>query len=160
LDKIFIADNFLNCNFDEKYQIVRMFHVVEHVVDPIKTIKKVGDILAPQGMLVIRTPNMPCFQYFLFGKAWYSLEVPRHLNLFSGKEIRPILESNNFDVEKIKYSSSAPLFVRSFMRKYNKKHNYFQKKYPKGVTLGLNILYNVVDFLRLSDTITVTAYKK
>lgn len=42
---------------DEKFDLISMFHVIEHVYEPGLLISKLKDFLRPQGLLVIETPN-------------------------------------------------------------------------------------------------------
>lgn len=65
------------------FDAVTLRHVIEHVPDPIGTLRKSWDLLRPNGKLVVLTPNVDGFGRLLFRSSWRGLEPPRHLHLFS-----------------------------------------------------------------------------
>jgi SAM-dependent methyltransferase len=78
------------------FDLVRMGHVIEHVVDPVKTVKLVLGLLRPGGYFVGETPNTECLDFRLFGKYWGALHVPRHLAFFNRSSLRSLLEECGF----------------------------------------------------------------
>lgn len=48
-------------NIDGKFDVITMFHVMEHIPDPIKTFKKLYDLLNEDGFLFIEVPNIESF---------------------------------------------------------------------------------------------------
>src|SRR5207237_8067181 len=67
----------------EAFDVVTMSHVIEHVTDPIGTLRSLRRILRPGGLLLITTPNAASLGSRVFGKYWRGLEPPRHLNVFT-----------------------------------------------------------------------------
>lgn len=43
----------------KKFDLILMFHVIEHMADPIKEVKKLKEYLKPKGMIIIEVPHMP-----------------------------------------------------------------------------------------------------
>ena len=68
---------------EESFDVVTMWNVFEHVIDPIRTLKIIYNILKPGGWLVINFPNLDSKHARIFGRYWIGYEIPRHLNLFS-----------------------------------------------------------------------------
>jgi SAM-dependent methyltransferase len=83
---------FSNASFD----LVRMGHVIEHVLDPVQTVRSVFDHLRPGGYFVGETPNTDCLDFRLFGKYWGALHIPRHLTFFNRASLRSVLEGAGF----------------------------------------------------------------
>ena len=46
---------------DGKFDVITMFHVMEHIPDPVKTFKKLYDLLNEDGSLFIEVPNIESF---------------------------------------------------------------------------------------------------
>ena len=63
------------------FDVVAMWHVVEHLTDPFETLPAVADALVPGGVAVIAAPNPEALQLRLFGARWTHLDAPRHLFL-------------------------------------------------------------------------------
>jgi 2-polyprenyl-3-methyl-5-hydroxy-6-metoxy-1,4-benzoquinol methylase len=63
------------------FDIVAMWHVIEHLPDPFDTLRAISDALAPGGVAVIAAPNPQALQLRLFGSRWTHLDAPRHLFL-------------------------------------------------------------------------------
>jgi len=68
----------------ERYDVITVSHVIEHVADPVGLLKQCAAYLRPSsGRIMITTPNMKSLGHRWFKRYWRGLEVPRHLNLFS-----------------------------------------------------------------------------
>lgn len=80
--------------FPEKFDILTLFHVVEHLTDPIPLLKNlVRHNLNTNGILVIEAPNFTSWQSKWAGKRWMQLDVPRHLTHFTPAVLRKGVES-------------------------------------------------------------------
>jgi SAM-dependent methyltransferase len=66
-----------------EFDCVTAFHVLEHVPDPIRAVRRMLEWLAPGGLLVLEVPNAGGLGARLFGRAWSGLELPRHLSRFT-----------------------------------------------------------------------------
>ncbi len=73
---------------NDAVDVVTLSHVIEHVSDPIATLRECRRILRPNGRVVIVTPNIRSLGHRVFGRACRHLEPPRHLYLFSSTGLR------------------------------------------------------------------------
>jgi 2-polyprenyl-3-methyl-5-hydroxy-6-metoxy-1,4-benzoquinol methylase len=89
LDDIILPEN--------HYNAVTLSHVIEHVYDPIETIKKCRRILKPGGVLVLVTPNIDSFGHKLYKSNWLLLDPPRHLHMFSSITLNDIALKAGFN---------------------------------------------------------------
>jgi 2-polyprenyl-3-methyl-5-hydroxy-6-metoxy-1,4-benzoquinol methylase len=64
-----------------QFDAIAMWHVVEHLADPWRTLRAAAARLASGGTLVIAAPNPGAFQFRILGKAWTHVDAPRHVNL-------------------------------------------------------------------------------
>ncbi|MBZ0111005.1 MAG: class I SAM-dependent methyltransferase [Thermoanaerobaculia bacterium] len=90
---------------EESFDLVVLWHVLEHLADPRGTIEEIHRILAPEGRLAIAVPNFSGWQARWAGPSWFHLDLPRHLFQFSRRGLETLLRSNGFDVEREDYFS-------------------------------------------------------
>lgn len=83
---------------DESFDYINMSHVVEHVVSPLDTMKKIRDLLKPAGIVYIEVPNYKSFSQKVSKQLWYPWETPRHLYTFSPDNIRKICENSGLKI--------------------------------------------------------------
>ncbi|WP_455208717.1 class I SAM-dependent methyltransferase [Kaarinaea lacus] len=94
-------DNFLDIPLEENsFDIVVIWHVLEHLTDPAATLKKVHRILKPGGNLVVAVPNFGSLQSNLFGKHWFHLDLPRHTYHFTRHSLQSMLKNTGLSTTK------------------------------------------------------------
>jgi 2-polyprenyl-3-methyl-5-hydroxy-6-metoxy-1,4-benzoquinol methylase len=76
---------------DDKFDVITMSHVFEHVVDPVALLSECHRILKPTGKLVLLTPNSHALTHSWFRDACLLLDPPRHLYLFNAQNLRTTL---------------------------------------------------------------------
>lgn len=59
--------------------VIAMWHVIEHLVDPWTMLEVAATKLRPGGILVLAAPNPHAAQFRLFGAQWVHVDAPRHL---------------------------------------------------------------------------------
>jgi len=85
----------------DAFAVVHFSHLIEHVPDPRAFLCEVRRILAPDGHLIVTTPNVDGFQARLFGQRWRSA-IADHLVLFSKRTLRETLARSGFRVVKVR----------------------------------------------------------
>jgi 2-polyprenyl-3-methyl-5-hydroxy-6-metoxy-1,4-benzoquinol methylase len=71
----------------DAFDAITMSHVIEHVIDPSRTLQALRDALTPGGTLLVITPNGASLGHRRFGASWYHLDPPRHLHLFNAQNL-------------------------------------------------------------------------
>lgn len=84
---------------------VTMFHVLEHLENPVEYLQGARNLLGPEGRLIIQVPNAACWQFLLFGENWSGLDVPRHLLNFRVPDLEALLDFCGFEVVRRKFFS-------------------------------------------------------
>lgn len=87
----------------EKFDVVTLWHVFEHIKDPVTAICRIHTLLKPSGVLIMSMPNVNSLAFRLGGKYWFHLDSPRHLWLYREDNIRRLLSSTHFKVEACSY---------------------------------------------------------
>jgi SAM-dependent methyltransferase len=80
------------------FDVVTLWHVLEHLDDPRAILVKIRQILNPDGVVVIAVPNFDSMQARLFRGAWYHLDVPRHLFHYTPASLANILAGAGFRI--------------------------------------------------------------
>lgn len=65
----------------EKYNVITLWHVIEHLPDPWNTLERIVEKMLPGGILVIAAPNPDAFQFHVLGRFWPHVDAPRHLEI-------------------------------------------------------------------------------
>jgi 2-polyprenyl-3-methyl-5-hydroxy-6-metoxy-1,4-benzoquinol methylase len=85
-------------SLSSKFDIITMWHSLEHMLYPNQVLTKTHDILNEHGQLVIEVPNINSWQARMAKEKWIYLETPRHLTHFSQKSLDYILSKNGFKI--------------------------------------------------------------
>lgn len=89
---------------DASFDVITMWHVLEHVDDLKTEIAELSRLLKPDGSLIIALPNFKSFDAIYYQEAWAAWDVPRHLNHFSPASIRTIFGETDLkllDIQKL-----------------------------------------------------------
>lgn len=99
-----------------RFDVVMLLNVLEHLADPIHTIREIKkEILAPGGILVIEVPN----DYNAFQECatrvhpipkWW-IAPPAHLNYFNKDSLTTLLEGEGFNIEQTMGSFPLEMFL-------------------------------------------------
>jgi 2-polyprenyl-3-methyl-5-hydroxy-6-metoxy-1,4-benzoquinol methylase len=85
----------------ESFDCISMFHVLEHVPDPVSVLRECCRLLKAGGELVIGVPNYNSLVLSLVGSSWSALDQPRHLHLFREDSMRQVASRANLRVAAI-----------------------------------------------------------
>ena len=85
------------------YDVIVLYHVIEHMTDPIKAIQKVWRLLKDDGYLVISTPDFESHCAKRFGDNYRLLHDQTHISLFSTDSLKQMLLDCGFDIVDIKH---------------------------------------------------------
>jgi len=103
---------------DQSFDVVTLFHVMEHVTNPREVLAEVFRILRPGGAIVLQVPNIDSWQFKLFGGKWYGLDIPRHVIDYSKDAILKLLADAGFAVQRVRHFNlrdNAPALVSSLL---------------------------------------------
>jgi 2-polyprenyl-3-methyl-5-hydroxy-6-metoxy-1,4-benzoquinol methylase len=90
------------------FDLITLWHVLEHFHDPFKYASKILSLLKPGGLCLIALPNCASYDAEYYGPHWAAYDVPRHLWHFNPATFRFFSEQAGFALENLK---SLPLDV-------------------------------------------------
>lgn len=96
---------------EASFDVVTMWQALEHVPSPAATLAAAHRLLVPGGRLLVVCPRLDSLPARFFGRAWFGLELPRHLTHFSKGTLTRHLEAAGFEVERV-HSWRRPGVVR------------------------------------------------
>ena len=103
---------------EKKYDVITLWHVLEHLPDLDHQIKQFVSLLKDDGTLVVAVPNFNSFDAKYYKNYWAAYDVPRHLWHFSKTSIRKIFSNHGMQVVKTKPMVFDSFYVSLLSEKY------------------------------------------
>lgn len=161
--------DFLSSNFPaDFFDCITLWHVLEHLKDPLKNLMEIRRILKEDGFLLIAVPDFGGAQSVFSGKHWFHLDVPRHYSHFTLKTLTTFLDRTGFEMKKVNHFSLEydPFgFLQSFYNLLGLKHNllysFFREKKDRKKILNKHLsqffflLWSFTGFLFLSLILSI-----
>lgn len=119
-------------NASKKFNVITLWHVLEHLPDLTVTIRKLKSMLAPKGYLIIAVPNYKSYDAQHYKHFWAAYDVPRHLWHFS-RETLPPLFGPELECMAIKPMVFDAFYVSILSEKYKTGHSFS----PRAILIGL-----------------------
>lgn len=107
-------------NISEQFDIITLWHVLEHIPDLLEFIKELNSHLKPNGKIFIAVPNHQSFDAKFYKKYWAAYDVPRHLWHFSPKSLEKLFNSFGMKIEKRHALWFDSFYVSLLSEKYKK----------------------------------------
>lgn len=150
-------------NSADKFDMVYMSHVIEHVIDPVATVMRLRHLLKPGGVLYIETPNANSPDARLWRKDWGLIHYPRHFYLFDQFSLRRMLEQAGFKIERLWFEVNScgwALSIQNALRhlkidRFRKPRSFY---YPFLLLVLLPL--NLIDFLLGGTAFMATIVRK
>lgn len=96
---------------ERSFDLITMWHFLEHDYDPVTTLKRCRNLLADDGRLVIEVPRLDSLSYRLYRERWPGLQAPQHTLLFSRDSLLNMVRSQGLEVvEYLPYGAFPPYF--------------------------------------------------
>jgi len=112
-----------------QFDVVTLWHVLEHIPNLEETISQLSNLVKPNGTLLIAVPNFKSYDAKHYKEFWAAFDVPRHLWHFSKRSLEQLF-SKDFKLEK-----TEPMIFDSFYV------SLLSEKYKTGNKFSLKALY-------------------
>ena len=117
---------------DNSFDVITMWHVLEHVPDLEFQIKELKRLIKPNGTILIAVPNFKSYDANYYGKFWAAFDVPRHLWHFSKTAIEKLFAVENLKLVKIVPMKFDSFYVSLLSEKYKNGRMNFLKAFLIG----------------------------
>ena len=112
---------------NQSFDIITMWHVLEHVPDLEKQIQELKRLLKPNGTLIVAVPNFKSFDANHYKEFWAAYDVPIHFWHFSKTAIKLLFEKQNMKLEKVLPMKFDAFYVSLLSEKFKTgKMNYIK----------------------------------
>tara|TARA_S200000501_G_scaffold262051_1_gene245954 strand:+ start:1290 stop:2147 length:858 start_codon:yes stop_codon:yes gene_type:complete len=101
--------------------VITMWHYLEHDYNPFESLKSLKEISKPSTKLVIEVPNFDSLSRKKYGKNWAGWHTPRHLSLFSPKNIKLLLKKSGWKVSEVFTFGTMNPYLLYWMSEMEKK---------------------------------------
>jgi len=102
----------------QKFNLITLWHVLEHLPDLNSQISNLEELLEDGGTLIIAVPNYKSYDAKYYKEYWAAYDVPRHLWHFSKTSIDTIFKEHHMKIVKIKPMIFDAFYVSLLSEKY------------------------------------------
>lgn len=127
---------------DNSFDVITMWHVLEHVPDVEEQIKELKRIIKPNGVIVIAVPNFKSYDAKHYGKYWAAYDVPRHIWHFSKTAIEQLFKQQQMDLVKALPMKFDSYYVSLLSEKYKTGKMNFIKGFWIGLRSNIKAIQN------------------
>ncbi|HNP32044.1 MAG TPA: class I SAM-dependent methyltransferase [Flavobacterium sp.] len=100
------------------FDVITMWHVLEHVPNLDEYISELKRLLKPKGTILIAVPNFKSFDANYYGKFWAAYDVPRHIWHFSKIAIGKLFAEKEMVLSEVLPMKFDSFYVSLLSEKY------------------------------------------
>lgn len=148
-----VTNTVINKEKNNFYDLILMFDVFEHVVDPLNYLKIVFKKMKKNSLLICYMPNINSISFDLLKENNNLIYPFEHLNFFNEKSINFIAKKTKLKIDKLE-TFGLDMIDYFFFREFKDK-----KKYFKFIMKELNIMQEYIDKNNLGNHYRLTLKK-
>lgn len=103
---------------NNSFDVITMWHVLEHVPNLELQIQELKRLLKPTGTLIVAVPNFKSYDAKYYNEFWAAYDVPIHFWHFSKKAIQSLFEKVDMKLEKVLPMKFDSFYVSLLSEKY------------------------------------------
>lgn len=107
---------------DATFDLITMWHVLEHVDDLNWQVEQLHRLIKPQGRIVIAVPNYTSYDAQFYREQWAAYDVPRHLSHFNKTTLTKIFKTKGLELKKVEKLIWDAYYI-SYMSEQYKHHS-------------------------------------
>lgn len=109
---------------NQKYDIITLWHVLEHIHDLNATFILLKSLLKEKGRIIIAVPNIDSYDNKIYDQDWAAYDVPRHLYHFNQESMKTFVMKHGMKIKNIYPMKFDSYYISMLSEKY--KNNNFQ----------------------------------
>ncbi|MGL2965439.1 class I SAM-dependent methyltransferase [Flavobacterium sp. XGLA_31] len=111
------ADNLMDLP-SQSFDVITMWHVLEHVPNLDEYLSELKRIIKPSGTIIVAVPNFKSFDAEFYGRHWAAYDVPRHIWHFSKTTIQKLFAEKEMKVTEVLPMKFDSFYVSLLSEKY------------------------------------------
>lgn len=127
---------------NNSFDIITMWHVLEHVPNLEEQIAELKRLIKPNGTIIIAVPNFKSFDAKHYGQFWAAFDVPIHLWHFSKTAIQKLFAKEKLELIKVLPMKFDSFYVSLLSEKYKTGKMNFIKAFFIGLKSNLKATRN------------------
>ncbi|MDX1372708.1 MAG: class I SAM-dependent methyltransferase, partial [Nitrososphaeraceae archaeon] len=102
----------------DKYDIITMWHVLEHIHDINEVFIKLKGLLKERGKMIIAVPNIDSLDHKIYQNDWAAFDVPRHLYHFNKETMKTFILKHGMKIKKVYPMKFDSYYISMLSEKY------------------------------------------
>lgn len=131
------------------FDIITLWHVLEHVHDLNGLMTSFASLLKPDGKLIIAVPNSDSFDAQMYKEYWAAYDVPRHLYHFNQATMKRLLKKHKFQLVETKPMMFDSYYVSMLSEKYKQGRTNIVKSVINGLKSNLHAMQHQKNYSSL-----------
>lgn len=127
---------------DNSFDVVTLWHVLEHVEDLEKQLLELRRIAKPNGLIIIAVPNFKSYDAAYYKEFWAAYDVPRHIWHFSKKSIEKLFAEKDIQLMNIHPMLFDSFYVSMLSEKYKTGKMNFVKAFFIGLLSNIKAVFS------------------
>lgn len=143
------------------FKLITLWHVLEHLPDPLKTLQEVFELLVDNGRVIIEVPNSNSLMAKVFRSNWFPWDLPRHLCHFTPATLSDLLNRAGFQGINLSFLPKNNVWrtLDYWLADKEIKYDISRMEKSKFFSFIVNFFGLLSVLFRTSDTIFLTAGK-
>lgn len=125
---------------DKKYDVITLWHVLEHVHKLNESIQHIHKLLKDNGRLIIAVPNCNSSDSNSYKEFWAAYDVPRHLYHFTPPDLDKLLTRHNFKRTDLKPMVFDSFYVSMLSDQYKYGKTNYLRAFLQGFSSNLKAI--------------------
>jgi len=142
--------NDISCLRDKAFNVITMFHSIEHIHELNKSIDEIYNLLDKDGVLILSFPNYNAYERRFFNKSWIAYDAPRHLYHFTINSMTRFLKERKFEIIRTK-----PIYLDSIYNIIMSSNNFYEKVFKMPFQIFFTLLNIFIDKNKSSSILLV-----
>ena len=134
---------------DASFDVITLWHVLEHVHDLNGVMNEFVRLLKPEGKLIIAVPNSDSFDAKMYKEYWAAYDVPRHLYHFNQATMKRLLKKHKLQLIESKPMMFDAYYVSMLSEKYKQGRSNMLKSVVNGLKSNLHAMTNEKNYSSL-----------